>query len=108
MAVYERCVRDERQGKSYRAGGVDLFYSAYLPYCNEFVTHDPKQLQALQMVAHLADLPIRIRSFDEFRSGLIPDALAPSGGRTPDLRDSVLEYRDPFEPVASEDWEASR
>jgi hypothetical protein len=24
------------------------------------------------------------------------------------LRDSVLDYRDPFEPVASEDWEAPR
>lgn len=71
VALYERCVRDERQGKSYRAGGVDLFYSAYLPYCNEFVTHDPKQLQALQMVAHLADLPVSVRSFDEFRKVLM-------------------------------------
>jgi hypothetical protein len=30
------------------------------------------------------------------------------GGRVKTLWDSVLEYRDPFEPVASEDWEAQR
>ena len=27
-------------------------------------------------------------------------------GGTSSLRDSVLEYREPFEPVAGEDWDA--
>jgi hypothetical protein len=40
---------------------------------------------------------------------LVVSRIAPSsGGKTATLRDSVLEYRDPFEPVASEDWEALR
>ena len=38
---------------------------------------------------------------------LVLSGTAPSvGSRGKSLRDSVLEYRDPFEPVASEDWEA--
>lgn len=31
---------------------------------------------------------------------------ASANGNGSDLRGSVLEYRDPFEPVANEDWEA--
>jgi hypothetical protein len=29
-------------------------------------------------------------------------------GQIKTLRDSVLEYRDPFQPVASDDWEAQQ
>jgi hypothetical protein len=29
-----------------------------------------------------------------------------SSGKAPDLRGSVLRYDDPFDPVASDDWEA--
>jgi hypothetical protein len=29
---------------------------------------------------------------------------APAGGKS--LRDSVLDFREPFEPVAGEDWDA--
>ncbi len=76
VAVYERCVRDPRQGESCRAGRVDLFCSAYLPYCQEFVTHDPRQLLALQMVAAHGYLQVNVRSFDDFRKGLIPDGMA--------------------------------
>jgi hypothetical protein len=40
---------------------------------------------------------------------LVLSRTAPSpGGQTTTLRDSVLEYRDPFEPVAGEDWEVLR
>ena len=40
---------------------------------------------------------------------LVLPGRAPSpGGQIETLRDSVLEYRDPFDPVASEDWEAQR
>jgi hypothetical protein len=32
--------------------------------------------------------------------------VSPTADRKPALRGSVLEYRDPFEPVAISDWEA--
>jgi len=39
---------------------------------------------------------------------LIVSRRAPSPGQGTGLRDSVLEYREPFDPVASEDWETLR
>ena len=40
---------------------------------------------------------------------LVLSRTAPSlAGQSRIQRDSVLEYRDPFEPVASEEWEALR
>jgi hypothetical protein len=54
----------------------------------------------------LEDLPFAAGQAVEV---LVLPGRAPSAcGQIKTLRDSVLEYRDPFDPVASEDWEAQR
>jgi hypothetical protein len=37
---------------------------------------------------------------------VVPKTGAPATARDRSLLDSVLDYREPFEPVASEDWDA--
>jgi hypothetical protein len=37
---------------------------------------------------------------------LVVSKAAKSNGTAEDLRDSVLEFREPLEPVAGEDWDA--
>jgi hypothetical protein len=54
----------------------------------------------------LEDLPFAAGESVEV---LVLSGRAPSaGGQIKTLRDSVIEYRDPFDPVVSEEWEAQR
>jgi hypothetical protein len=39
---------------------------------------------------------------------VVPRATGPGGALSATLRGSVLEYRDPLEPVASADWDVLR
>lgn len=39
---------------------------------------------------------------------VISKAVGPAAAASASLRDSVLEFRDPLEPVADEDWDALR
>lgn len=71
LSFYERCLRDEKGAESYRAGRVDVYSAVYLPYCDEFVTDDKRQLRFLQAVANAGELSMRVRSYEEFRSGLV-------------------------------------
>jgi hypothetical protein len=62
VSQFERCFRDIRTGgTSFRAGRVDTLMATYLPYCNIFVSDDPKQINLLQAVivhAKLSDCSV--------------------------------------------------
>lgn len=66
---YDRCVRPSNVGPSLKTGRNDTFMSIYLPYCNQFVTDDPRQLKCFQEVTSVSGLDTAVRSYEEFRSG---------------------------------------
>jgi hypothetical protein len=71
---YERCIRDEKTSESLRAGRVDTYMSAYLPYCSRFVTDDPRQINLLKNVVTYADLPeSSVVSYSDFVKTHLPD-----------------------------------
>jgi hypothetical protein len=55
----------------YKAGRLDLFSAAYLPYCDRFVTDDAGQYKALRLVADEARLPTDVCTYTDFRRGLL-------------------------------------
>jgi hypothetical protein len=69
VAQHQRSVQNPRQ-KS--AGVFDLYASVYLPYCEEFVTADPIQQEALRQVASLAKLTAKVRSYADLRAAILP------------------------------------
>jgi hypothetical protein len=75
-AQFDRCVRDQNSGPSLRAGRNDTFMATCLPYCDEFVTNDPKQLACYRVVASLVGFDVRIRSYNEFRDSFSLSARA--------------------------------
>ena len=54
----------------------DLYASVYLPYCEQFVTADLIQREALEQVASLAKLAVKVRSYADFRAALLPLGIA--------------------------------
>ncbi|HXX24824.1 MAG TPA: hypothetical protein VEO19_16915 [Terriglobia bacterium] len=68
VAQHQRSVQNPRQKST---GVVDLFASVYLPYCDEFVTADRMQQEALLQVASLAKLAAKVRSYADFRAALL-------------------------------------
>jgi hypothetical protein len=77
VAQYDRCIRELRQIEPF-AGRNDLFMSAYLPYCDEFVSDDREQQRCLREVASLARLSVRVSWFREFRDRLSVNLLNPA------------------------------
>jgi len=71
LAQYERCIRDLKSGTSYRAGRIDLYMSAYLPYCDVFVTNDACQERCLREVASVGKFPTEIVGYGSLRNGLM-------------------------------------
>ena len=80
LAMYERCAKDPNAAPSFRAGKFDLYMSLYLPYCDEFITGDPRQLRALQEVARSGNLAVRVLSYEDFREAQIS---GPNGSPAP-------------------------
>jgi hypothetical protein len=68
---YNTAVRDYHTGEKLDAGNNDLFMSAYLPYCDWFVTDDVGQEQSLREVGAHADLETNILSYDDFCRSLL-------------------------------------
>jgi len=66
LAQYQRSVKDLKVGPSYNAGAFDLYASVYLPYCDQFVTNDSNQRNALQEIASIAQIPATVQSYNEF------------------------------------------
>jgi hypothetical protein len=67
VAHYDRCVRAEKSPAAYKAGRLDLFSAAYLPYADSFITKDPGQYNALKIVASEAGLKTEVLTYAEFR-----------------------------------------
>lgn len=68
---YDRCVKPQNVGPSLRTGRVDTFMASCLPYCHQFVTADPRQLACYKEVVSVAGLDATVKSYGEFRSGLL-------------------------------------
>jgi hypothetical protein len=71
MGQYHWGLRDAREEDGYKAGMLDLFSATYLPFCDQFVTKDRGQHNALKRVAEGAGLSTEIRMYAEFRRGLL-------------------------------------
>jgi hypothetical protein len=68
VAQHERSVQNPRQKST---GAFDLYASVYLPYCEQFVTADPIQREALLQVTCSAKLTAKVRSHADFRAALL-------------------------------------
>jgi hypothetical protein len=64
FAQYERSISEEVKPKL--AGRNDLFMAGYLPYCDEFISNDHPQQQALRKIVSIAELPTSVRWYKEF------------------------------------------
>jgi len=64
FAQYERSISEEVKPKL--AGRNDLFMAGYLPYCDEFVSNDHAQQQALREIVSIAQLATSVRWHKEF------------------------------------------
>jgi hypothetical protein len=64
VAQYERSISEEVKPKL--AGRNDLFMAGYLPYCDEFVSNDHAQQQALREIVSIAQLATSVRWHKEF------------------------------------------
>jgi hypothetical protein len=71
VGQYQWGVKGPLAESTYKAGALDLFMSAYLPYCNRFVTKDSGQYHALTVVAERAGLPTGVYIYDDFRNALM-------------------------------------
>ncbi len=69
-AHYDRNVRLPNEPGSIRAGWADTFMAACLPYCDQFVTADKRQLACYGEVAQLHIPGLVLRSWCEFRGAL--------------------------------------
>lgn len=70
-AQYDRCIRQQNGGPSLRSGRNDTFMSVCLPYCEQFVTNDARQLRCFEQVISICGLNVTLRSYDEFRNGFL-------------------------------------
>ena len=67
FSQYDRCIRDARQQSLGKAGRLDMFSAAYLPYCRVFVTNDRGQCKALKTVAEMICRDTHVLMFQEFK-----------------------------------------
>lgn len=73
MAEFEYTIRDLRTGTSFRAGRMDLYSAVYLPYyCDQFVTADERQHNALKEIVAVGGLDTAILLYSNFRERLLP------------------------------------
>lgn len=69
-AAYDRCVRPQNVGPSFKSDSGDTLMAVCLPYCHQFVTNDAGQLACYSEVVSLVGLGVTVRSYEEFRSTL--------------------------------------
>ena len=70
FSQYDRCIRGENEPSLGKAGRLDLFSAAYLPYCRIFLTNDPGQWKALTAVAELMEREMEILMYEDFKAKL--------------------------------------
>ena len=71
-AEFEYTIRDLLTGTSFRAGRMDLYSAVYLPYCDQFVTADERQHNALKEIVMVGGLATEIVLYSDFRERLLP------------------------------------
>jgi hypothetical protein len=70
-AQFEWSIREKPIKKSKRIGKIDLFCSAYLPYCDLYITNDDEQRMCLTEIGAAAKLSVEILSFTDFSNRLM-------------------------------------
>lgn len=70
LVHYDRSLRLDNR-LSFKAGRNDQMMAVFLPYCDQFLTNDGQQERCLREVASCADIPVRVRSYDDFCSSLL-------------------------------------
>lgn len=73
VAQYHRCISPD-EGKN-EAGRNDLMMSAYLPYCQEFISDDWNQQRSLKEVVSIANLSVNVRWYKDLRDSLLANPL---------------------------------
>ncbi len=69
-ALYDKNVRLPNAPGSLKPGWADTFMAVYLPYCDQFVTADDRQLACYRHVAQLYVPGLSVRSWCDFRGTL--------------------------------------
>ncbi len=73
-AQYDRCIRPQHVGPSLRSGRNDTMMAICLPYCDEFITADPRQLACYKEIVSISGLNTTVKSYEDFRKRLLVDA----------------------------------
>ena len=61
IALYDRTIRPLKAPRIAKAGRVDVLQSAYLPYCESFISFDKGQIDTFRIVEHsLGSVPVVI------------------------------------------------
>jgi len=66
IGSYDWSLGRQQGPKNQPAGRNDLMMAVYMPYCDQFVTNDSSQREALREVASKVQMPCQVLSFDEF------------------------------------------
>jgi hypothetical protein len=69
---YDKCVRPLRTPSTFKIKRNDLMFAVYLPYCDQFITADEGQEDALKQVAVAAQISVQVRSYRDFSSSFDP------------------------------------
>lgn len=69
-SIYRRAIARSGYGTN-NAGNVDIWFGAYLAQVDKFVTDDPKQHQALRLVALMFAPKCEILRYDSFRRRMV-------------------------------------
>jgi hypothetical protein len=80
-AQYDRCIRPVNASPSLKTGRNDTFMATGLPYCDQFITNDAGQLACYTEVIPLAGLSVTVRSYEDFRNGLLVFGAAAGSAR---------------------------
>lgn len=68
---YHWAAKPENAAATYKAGALDLFSGAYLPFCERFITNDKGQYHALRLVAEKAGLATQVSLYSDFVGSML-------------------------------------
>jgi hypothetical protein len=71
LTLYDRSIRPSKVGPAYKAGRNDQMMAVFLPYCDQFLTDDNQQQKGLHEVALAANIPVKVRLFNDFCSSFL-------------------------------------
>jgi hypothetical protein len=71
VGQYHWAVKPEVAPATYKAGALDLFSGAYLPFCEKFITNDEGQYHALKLVTEKIGLATEVCLYRDFVAALL-------------------------------------